>query len=43
MRAEIPKMLAIRKEREAKARAASIKILDDWIDPAIGGVVVPKN
>jgi hypothetical protein len=39
----MPKVVAQRLEREAKARAAGIKILEDWVDPPIGGVAVPKH
>jgi hypothetical protein len=42
-RLALPKMLAQRKLAEAKARAAGIRILEEWADPAVSGIAVPKN
>ena len=37
----LPRWLEARKKEEAKARAAGLRVFEDWVDPPIGNIVVP--
>lgn len=39
---EVPGLLRQRHAAEVKAKAAGARILDDWADPIIAGVALPK-
>ena len=40
---KIPLLVQERLTKEAGAKSKGLKIMRDWIDPSIGGVVVPKH